>query len=126
MVTTQTGFTFGLSLTSAVSTGLIFSAAPVWVMVIGSSFGQECLTRRGVAGVVLSIVGVGAVFSEGLSGGGSGLAGNLCILLAAVGVGAYSVLSMPLLERHTPLAVATYPILFGGQRSCCSCPRCSS
>jgi len=24
------------------------------------------------------------------------------------------VLSVPLLERHTPLTVATYPILFGG------------
>jgi drug/metabolite transporter (DMT)-like permease len=43
-------------------------------MVIGSSFGQERPTRRGVAGVVLSIVGVGAIFSEGLSDGGSGLA----------------------------------------------------
>ncbi len=114
VVTTQTGFTFGLSLTSAASTGLIFSTAPVWGMLIGSALGHERPTARGVAGVVLSIVGVGVVFSEGLAGGGSALAGNLCVLLAAVGVGAYSVLSMPLLERHTPLAVATYPILFGG------------
>ena len=74
VVTTQIGFTFGLSLTSAASTGLIFSTAPGWGMVIGSSFGQERPTRRGVAGVVPSIVGVGAVFSEGLSGSGSGLA----------------------------------------------------
>jgi drug/metabolite transporter (DMT)-like permease len=86
----------------------------VWGMLIGSALGREQPTARGVAGVVLSIVGVGVVFSEGLAGGGAALAGNLCILLAAVGVGAYSVLSMPLLERHTPLAVATYPILFGG------------
>ncbi len=28
-------------------------------------------------------------------------------------MGAYAVLSMPLLERYTPLAVATYPVLFG-------------
>ncbi len=114
VVTTQTGFTFGLSLTSAASTGLIFSTAPVWGMLIGSALGQERPTVRGVVGVVFSIVGVGVVFSEGLAGGGAGLAGNLCVLLAAVGVGAYSALSMPLLERHTPLAVATYPILFGG------------
>ena len=111
---TQAGFTFGLSLTSAASTGLIFSTAPVWGMLIGSALGQERPTRRGAAGVVLSIVGVGAVFSEGLTGGDSDLTGNGLILMAAVGVGTYSVLSMPLLERHTPLAVATYPILFGG------------
>lgn len=114
VVTTQTGFTFGLSLTTAASAGLIFSTAPVWGMLLGSTLGHERPTARGVAGVVLSILGVGMVFSEGLADGGTGLAGNLCILLAAIGVGAYSVLSMPLLERHTPLAVATYPILFGG------------
>jgi len=114
VVTAQTGFTFGLSLTSAASTGLIFSTAPVWGMLIGSALGHERPTTRGVAGVVLSILGVGAVFSEGLASGSTDLAGNFFILLAAVGVGAYSVFSMPLLERHTPLAVATYPILFGG------------
>jgi drug/metabolite transporter (DMT)-like permease len=31
-----------------------------------------------------------------------------------MGFGAYTVLSMRLLGRHSPLAVATYPILFGG------------
>jgi drug/metabolite transporter (DMT)-like permease len=35
-------------------------------------------------------------------------------LLAALGVGSYTVFSMPILGRHSPLAVATYPILFGG------------
>jgi hypothetical protein len=28
--------------------------------------------------------------------------------------GSYTVLSMPVLERHSPLAVATYSLLFGG------------
>ena len=32
--TAQTGFTFGLSMTSAASTGLIFSTAPVWGMLL--------------------------------------------------------------------------------------------
>jgi hypothetical protein len=37
----------------------------------------------------------------------------LPVLIAAFCVGAYAVLSMPLLERHTLLAVAAYPVLFG-------------
>ncbi|MGH3146260.1 MAG: DMT family transporter, partial [Rubrobacter sp.] len=114
VTTAQTGFTFGLSLTSAASTGLIFSTAPVWGMLLGFVLGRERPSRRGVVGVVLSIAGVGTVFYDGLVAGGASLAGNLCVLLAAVSVGGYTVLSMPLLERHTPLAVATYPILFGG------------
>ena len=114
VATAQTGFTFGVHLTTAASTGLIFSTAPVWGMLLASMLGQERPTGRGVLGVALSIVGVGVVFYEGLGAGGTSLIGNLWVLLAAVGVGVYAVLSVPLLERHTPLAVATYPILFGG------------
>jgi drug/metabolite transporter (DMT)-like permease len=112
--TAQTGFTFGLSMTSAASTGLIFSTAPVWGMLLGSVLGHERPTGRGVVGFALTIVGVGVVFYEGLGAGSTSLIGNLWVLLAAVSVGVYTVLSVPLLERHTPLTVATYPILFGG------------
>ena len=62
----------------------------------------------------LSIAGVGVVFWEGITGtGGSALVGDLLVLVSAIGVGAYTVLSMPLLKCHSPLEVATYPILFG-------------
>ena len=60
------------------------------------------------------ISGIGIVFHEGLIGAeGASLLGDALILVAAVGVGAYTVLSMRVLERHSPLAVATYPTLFG-------------
>jgi drug/metabolite transporter (DMT)-like permease len=98
VATAQTGFTFGLSLTSAASTGLIFATAPVWGLLLG---------------VALSVAGVAAVVSEGLWAGGTNLLGDAFVLVAAVCVGAYAVLSMPLLERYSPLAVATYPVLFG-------------
>jgi drug/metabolite transporter (DMT)-like permease len=66
-----------------------------------------------VLGVGLSIVGVALVVLDGLTSGNASLVGDLLVLIAAFCVGAYAVLSMPLLERHTPLAVATYPVLFG-------------
>jgi drug/metabolite transporter (DMT)-like permease len=96
--TAQTGFTFGLSMTSAASTGLIFSTAPVWGMLLGSMLGHERPTGRGVVGVALSIVGVGVVFYEGLGAGSTSLFGNLWVLLAAVSVGVYTVLSVLLLS----------------------------
>ncbi len=114
VATAQMGFTFGLSLTSAASTGLIFATAPVWGLLLGSVLGLERPTARGILGVGLSIAGVAAVVSEGLwAGGGTNLLGDAFVLVAAVCVGAYAVLSMPLLERYSPLAVATYPVLFG-------------
>jgi drug/metabolite transporter (DMT)-like permease len=113
VATAQTGFTFGVSLSSAASTGLIFATAPVWGLLLGAALGLERPTWKGVLGVGFSIVGVALVVMDGLTSGNASFVGNLLVLVAAICVGAYAVLSMPLLERHTPLAVATYPILFG-------------
>jgi drug/metabolite transporter (DMT)-like permease len=114
MATAQTAFTFGISLTSASNTGLVFATAPVWGLLLGLILGLEKPSRRGIAGVVLSISGIAIIFHEGLVGArGASLLGDLLILVAAVGVGSYTVLSMPVLERHSSLAVATYPMLFG-------------
>jgi drug/metabolite transporter (DMT)-like permease len=110
----QTAFTFGISLTSAASTGLVFTTAPVWGMLLGFVLGLERPGWKGVVGVGLCILGVGMVFYGGLSSEDDSLLGDLVILLAAACVGAYTVLSMPVLRRHSPLAVATYPTLFGG------------
>src|SRR5215210_7397758 len=109
----QSGFTFGVSLTSAASTGLIFATAPVWGLLLGAVLGLERPTVRGILGLALSVVGVAVVVFEGFGSGGDSLVGDLLVLIASVGVGGYTVLSMPLLERHTPLAVAGYPVVFG-------------
>jgi drug/metabolite transporter (DMT)-like permease len=110
----QTAFTFGVSMTSTANTGLVFATAPVWGLPLGFALGLERPTGGGVLGVGLSILGVGVVFREGLVGvQGASIPGDLLILGAAITVGAYTVFSMRLLERHSPLAVATYPTLFG-------------
>ena len=109
----RTTFTFGVSLTSAANTGFIFATAPVWGLLFGFVLGLERPTWRVAAGVGLSILGVGVIFYEGLRLEGASLIGDLLVLLAAMGFGAYTVLSMRVLVRYSPLAVATYPILFG-------------
>ena len=109
----QTTFTFGVSLTSAANTGFIFATAPVWGLLFGFVLGLERPTWRGISGVGLSILGIGVIFYEGLGLEGASLIGDLLVLLAAMGFGAYTVLSMRVLGRYSPLAVATYPILFG-------------
>lgn len=108
----QTSFTFGVSMTTASNTGLIFATAPVWGMILGSVLGLERPTGWGILGVTLSILGVGIVVYDGIGAGGSSTLGDLLVLLASLCVGAYTVLSIPVLGHHTPLAVATYPTLF--------------
>jgi drug/metabolite transporter (DMT)-like permease len=83
-------------------------------MLLGFVLGFERPSLRGVVGIGLCILGVGIVFYGGFGSPDDSLVGDLVILLAAVCVGAYTVFSMPMLERHSPLAVATYPTLFAG------------
>jgi drug/metabolite transporter (DMT)-like permease len=109
----QGTFTFGIHLTSAANTGLIFATSPVWGLLLGSMLRLERPTWRGTLGVSLSILGVGIVFYEGLSAESASLAGDLLILLSAMVFGAYTVLSMSMLTRYSPLALATYSLLFG-------------
>ncbi len=111
---TQSFFTFGVSLTTAANTALMYSTSPIWGMLLGSLFGLERPGLRNILGVALALLGVGLVVYGGLELGGTSLVGDLLILAAAVCWGAYTMLSLALLGRYSPLAVAAYPMLLGG------------
>jgi drug/metabolite transporter (DMT)-like permease len=64
--------------------------------------------------VGIAFVGIIVVVYGGLGGSGSSLEGNLLVLGATVCWGSYTVLSLPLLEKHPPMVVAAYTMLFGG------------
>jgi drug/metabolite transporter (DMT)-like permease len=111
---TQSVFTIGVSMTTAADTALIYSTAPVWGMLLGFVLALEKPRLSGVVGVVLCLVGVALIVYGGLSFDGTSLAGDALILGAAVFWGSYTVLSLFLLRRYSPLALATYAILLGG------------
>lgn len=110
----QVAFTFGLGYTSASNTALIYATAPLWGMLLGSVLGLERPKQRGVIGVGLAIMGVITIVYGGLGMSETSLPGDLLILGSAACWGFYTALSLPLLRRYSPLAVAAYPMLFGG------------
>jgi drug/metabolite transporter (DMT)-like permease len=107
-------FTFGVSMTSASNTSLVVATAPLWGMLLGFVLGWERPRLRGLLGVGLALLGVGVIVYRGLGTGGTSLMGDLLVMGAAACWGSYSVLSLPLLRRYSPLAVAGYSMLFGG------------
>ncbi|MCA1688146.1 MAG: DMT family transporter [Actinobacteria bacterium] len=111
---TQSVFTIGVSMTTAANTALIYSTAPVWGMLLAFVLTLERPRLSGVVGVGLCLVGVALIVYGGMSFGGTSLAGDALILGAAVFWGSYTVLSLFLLRRYSPLALATYAILLGG------------
>jgi drug/metabolite transporter (DMT)-like permease len=111
---TQSVFTIGVSMTTAANTALIYSTAPVWGMLLGFVLALERPRLSGVLGVGLCLIGVALIVYGGLEFGGTSLAGDALILAAAVFWGSYTVLSLFLLRRYSPLSLAAYAILLGG------------
>ena len=111
---TQTVFTIGVSLTTAASTALVYSTAPIWGMLLAFALGLERPRPLGILGITLSLVGVCFIVYGGLEFAGTSLIGDALILLAAVFWGSYTVLSLGLLRRYSPLTLAAYAMTFGG------------
>ena len=65
------------------------------------------------SGVGIAFLGIIVVVYGGWAVGSS-LEGNLLVLGATVCWGSYTVLSLPLLEKYSPLVVAAYTMFFGG------------
>jgi drug/metabolite transporter (DMT)-like permease len=64
-------FVFGVSRTRVGSAALIISAAPAFIALLGLSRGAERVSRRGWAGIILSIAGVGIVMLGSADAGGT-------------------------------------------------------
>jgi drug/metabolite transporter (DMT)-like permease len=76
--------------------------------------GWERPKLKGLAGVGVALLGVGLIVYRGLGASETSLTGDLLVMGAAACWGSYAVLSLPLLRRYSPLAVAGYTMLFGG------------
>lgn len=103
---------YGLQHVSAARAALIFSLFPLLTLCLSSALGQERVTVRLLAGVGISIAGVGlALFPKlGASGTGHWL-GELAVL-ASAGIGAVcSVLYRPYLRRYPTLHVSSFAML---------------
>ena len=107
-------FTFGVDLTSASNTALIYATPPLWGMLLGFVLGLERPKLRGILGVGLALLGVGAIVYGGLGAGESSLSGDLLVSGAAICWGTYTALSPLLLRKYSPLAVAGYTMLVAG------------
>jgi drug/metabolite transporter (DMT)-like permease len=103
----------GLQFISSTRAALLFATFPLMTMIIAAILGREHLTRTKVAGVFLTIVGVGVALGERLitdSGAGEWL-GALLVLAAALCGAVCSVLYRPYLARYPTLPVGAWAML---------------
>jgi len=86
---------YGAATTTATNIGLIYASSPVMIIVMARLFYGESMSRRQLAGVALSLLGVLVIIAKGDWHTLTGLRftiGDLCILAAAIAWALYAVL----------------------------------
>lgn len=107
----------GLVTSEASTTAWLVSTTPIFMALLGWVFYRERLSVPVVTGIFLATIGVLFVVTKGDFGsmlnGTFGAPGDILIILSAPNWALFSVLSRPALEKHSPLKVTFYVLLFG-------------
>jgi drug/metabolite transporter (DMT)-like permease len=109
-------FNASLRLIEASRGALILATIPLWSALLARAAGSERLSPRQLAGVFLSLVGVGLALAEGglsWQGGLGTLAGDALMLVTALCGAAYAVLAQPAFARYNAVTVTTYAMALG-------------
>ena len=105
---------YGLRVIPSARAALIFGTFPLLTMVLAAVLGLERLTLAKIAGVLLTIVGVGFALGEkAVQGGGStdGWIGEIAVFASALSGAACSVLYRPYLRKYPTLPVSAFAML---------------
>jgi drug/metabolite transporter (DMT)-like permease len=109
----QLGFIGGLARTSVANSALIIGCSPIAITSLTAIVGQERIGRLHWVGAALSLGGLYLVAGRGASLGRDSLIGDAMMLGAICCWAVYTVCSRPLLQRHSPLVVTGYSMVFG-------------
>ncbi|MGB9606824.1 MAG: DMT family transporter, partial [Bryobacteraceae bacterium] len=103
----QVFFILGMARTSVAHAALIIATTPLQVMLLAAARGQESVTTRKAAGMLMAVAGVAVLHLGDASARGASLAGDLLVLAAAFCFSLYTVFSKELTRRHDSLTVNT-------------------
>jgi len=114
VVINQICFVEGLSRTSTAHSAIINTSIPIATLLLAILVGRERPTGRKLTGIALSLGGVlWLIFHGGARLGGAWLTGDLLNLANALSYSFFLVISRPLLQRHSSLAVTALMLMFG-------------
>jgi drug/metabolite transporter (DMT)-like permease len=105
---------YGLRSVTAARAALIFATLPLLTSLVGAALGRERLTLSKLAGVLLTIAGVGLALGDKTLGSGvpdPAWIGELAVLASALSGAVCSVLYRPYLEKYPTLPVSAFAML---------------
>lgn len=108
---------FGLARTTAINSGWLIAASPLFIALFARLALGERLRRRQWVGMAGGLLGSFAVVTQGRLGGGaflsSGGLGDLMVLESAAAWAAFSVAGKGLLARYPPIAIPAHAMGLG-------------
>jgi len=106
--------TVGLKLTSSSEAGLMVALIPIFVTLFSALFFKEPPRRLQVPFILLSVAGVAwIVVMQGRVNLAANYLGTFLLLMAVVAAALYNLLTRPLMNRYSPLAL-TFCMMSGG------------
>jgi drug/metabolite transporter (DMT)-like permease len=111
----QIFYSWGLHLTTASHSGLIFTVTPLFVFGMSQALGHVRLGRLDVLGLALGAVGAVLIIGWPASGaaGGASVLGDLLTVVAAITWGVWTILAGPILRRSGTLGGTFWITLTG-------------
>ena len=111
----QMFYSWGLHLTTASHSGLIFTITPLFVSGMSQALGHVRLGRLDMLGLGLGVMGAGLIIGWPASGaaGGASVLGDLLTVGAAITWGVWTILAAPILQRRGTLAGTFWITLTG-------------
>lgn len=108
-------FTYALKYTSAVNVGILINMSPIYGSFLSSLLGYERFVRKRIFAILTGFLGVVILMTKGDPGIflAGDIRGIVLALLASLSWALYTILSKPLLEKHSPLKVTAYSMLAG-------------
>lgn len=107
-------FTYALKYTSVTNVSIIINTAPLYGGILSSLFGFEKFNRKRIFCIITGFFGVFIIITKGtflLEPGDA--TGNILAVVSSFLWALYTILSKPLLDRHSPLKVTTYSMITG-------------
>jgi drug/metabolite transporter (DMT)-like permease len=106
-------FAFGMQRTSIAHASILSAMAPIMVLLIAASIGQERVTLRKAGGMLIAVIGVTILQIEPAAHVTATRLGDFLILLSALAIALYSVLGKQVTARHDVLTVNAVSFLAG-------------
>ena len=113
VIANQLFFVLGLAWTSVAHAAVIMTLMPILVLLLAAFLGQERITMRKVAGMMIAAAGVGTLQLERKGGSGATLLGDFCTFLCGISLAIFTVRSKQLMKRFGSLTINSVSYIGG-------------